>query len=60
MGCVLAAFHNLPSLPGNDNDGRAPLCCQHLHQNEMGQLQAKFNFQPQFIAGAMCMFRVCG
>ena len=39
---VLNAFHDLPSLPGHDGDGLAPLCCQHLHQDEMGQLQAKF------------------
>lgn len=55
---VLAAFHNLPSLPGHDSDGLAPLCCQHLHQDSMGQLQAKFESQTRLIGGAMCMFRV--
>ena len=55
---VLGAFHDLPSLPGDDGDGLAPLCCQHLHQNEMGQLQAKFESQTRLIDGAMCMFRV--
>ena len=55
---VLGAFHDLPSLPGDDGDGLAPLCCQHLHQDEMGQLQAKFESQTRLIGGAMCMFRV--
>ena len=55
---VLAAFHNLPSLPGHDSDGLVPLCCQHLHQDSMGQLQAKFESQTRLIGGAMCMFRV--
>ena len=55
---VLGAFHNLPSLPGNEIDGLAPLCCQHLHQNEMGQLEANFVSQSRPIGGAMCMFRV--
>ena len=55
---VLGAFHDLPSLPGHDSDGLAPLCCQHLHQDEMGQLQAKFESQTRLIGGAMCMFRV--
>ena len=55
---VLAAFHDLPSLPGDDGDGLAPLCCQHLRQNGMGQLQAKFESQTRLIGGAMCMFRV--
>ena len=55
---ILAAFHDLPSLPGDDGDGLAPLCCQHLHQDEMGQLQAKFESQTRLIGGAMCMFRV--
>ena len=55
---VLAAFHDLPSLPGDNGDGLAPLCCQHLHQDEMGQLQAKFESQTRLIGGAMCMFRV--
>ena len=55
---VLRAFHNLPALPGHDSDGLAPLCCQHLHQDEMGQLQAKFESQTRLIGGAMCMFRV--
>lgn len=54
-----AAFHNLPSLPGHDRDGLVPLCCQHLHQDSMGQLQAKFESQTRLIGGAMCMFRVC-
>ena len=56
---VLGAFHDLPSLPGHDSDGLAPLCCQNLHQDEMGQLQAKFGSQTRLIGGAMCMFRVC-
>ena len=34
------------------------LCCQHLHQDEMGQLQAKLESQTRRIGGAMCMFRV--
>ena len=55
---VLAAFHDLPSLPGDNGDGLAPLCCQHVHQDEMGQLQAKFESQTRLIGGAMCMFRV--
>ena len=55
---VLAAFHELPSLPADDGDGQAPLCCQHVHQNEMGQLQAKFESQTRLISGAMCMFHV--
>ena len=55
---VLGAFHDLPSLPGDDGDGLAPLCCQHLHLDEMGQLQAKFESQTRLIGGAMCMFRV--
>ena len=55
---VLGAFHNLPALPGHDSDGLAPLCCQNLHQDEMGQLQAKFGSQSRRIGGAMCMFRV--
>ena len=55
---MLAAFHNLPALPGNDGDGLAPLCCKHLHQDEMGQLQAKFEGQTRLISGATCMFRV--
>lgn len=55
---VRAACHNLPSLPGHDSDGLAPLCCQHLHQDSMGQLQAKFESQTRIIGGAMCMFRV--
>ena len=55
---VLGAFHDLPSLTADDGDGLAPLCCQHLHQNEMGQLQAKFESQTRLISGAMCMFHV--
>ena len=55
---VLGAFHDLPSLPADDGDGLAPLCCQHVHQNEMGQLQAKFESQTRLISGAMCMFHV--
>lgn len=55
---VLAALHNLLSLPGHDSDGLVPLCCQHLHQDSMGQLQAKFESQTRLIGGAMCMFRV--
>ncbi len=55
---VLAAFHFLPSLPGHDSGGLVPLCCQHLHQDSMGQLQAKFESQTRLIGGAMCMFRV--
>ena len=55
---VLGAFHELPSLPGDDGDGLAPLCCQHLHLDDMGQLQAKFGSQTRLIGGAMCMFRV--
>ena len=55
---VLGAFHDLPSLPGHDSDGLAPLCCQNRHQDEMGQLQAKFGSQTRLIGGAMCMFRV--
>ena len=35
---VLEAFHDLPSLPGDDGDGLAPLCCQHVHQDDLGQL----------------------
>ena len=31
---VLETFHDLPSLPGHDSDGLAPLCCQNLHQDE--------------------------
>merc|ERR1712217_648493 len=54
---MLAAFHGLPSLPGDNGDGLAPLCCQHLHQDEIGQLQAKFESQTRLIGGAMCMFR---
>ena len=57
---VLSAFHDLPSLPGGEGDGLAPLSCQRLHQDEMGQLQAKFDSQTRLIGGAMCMFRVCG
>merc|ERR1739836_303397 len=56
---VLGAFHDLPSLPGDGGDGLAPLCCQHLHQHEMGQLQAKFESQTRLIGRAICMFRVC-
>merc|ERR1712026_563430 len=55
---VLAAFNQLPSLPNDEGDGLAPLCCQHLHQDEMGQLQAKFESDTRRIGGAMCMFRV--
>lgn len=55
---ALAAFHNLLSLPGHDSDGLVPLCCQHLHPDSMGQLQAKFESQTRLIGGAMCMFRV--
>lgn len=55
---VLAAFHNLPSLPGHDSDGLVPLCCQYLHQDSMGQLQANFESQTRLIGGGMCMFRV--
>ena len=54
---VLAAFHDLPALPG-DGDGLAPLCCQNVHQDAMGQLQAKFERQTRPIGGAMCMFCV--
>ena len=55
---VLGAFHDLPALPGEDADGLAPLCCQHLHQDGMGQLQAKIDGHTRLIGGAMCMFRV--
>ena len=55
---VLGALHDLPWPPGHDSDGLAPLCCQHLHRDEMGQLQAKFESQTRLIDGAMCMFRV--
>ena len=55
---VLGAFHDSPALPGHGSDGLAPLCCQHLHRDEMGQLQAKFESQTRLIGGAMCMFRV--
>jgi hypothetical protein len=55
---VLAAFHDLPALPGDNGDGLAPLCCQHLQQDSMGQLQASCDGKTQLIAGAMCMFRV--
>ena len=56
---VLGAFHDLPSLPGHGSDGLAPLCCQNLHQDDMGQLQTKFGSQTRPIGGAMCMFCVC-
>ena len=55
---VLDSFHDLPSLPGNEADGLAPLCCRHLQRDEMGQLQAKFQNHTRLIGGAMCMFRV--
>ena len=55
---VLGAFHDLPSLPGDEGDGLAPLCFQHLYQDEMGQLQAKIESRTRLIGGAMCMFRV--
>ena len=55
---LLPAFHALPSLPGGGGDGLPPLCCQHVHLDEMGKLQAKFDTQTQVISGAMCMFRV--
>ena len=42
---VLAAFHELSSLPGDDGDGLAPLRCQRLRQDEMGQPQAKIESQ---------------
>ena len=35
---VLEAFHDLPSLPTEDGDGGAPLCGQHVHQDDLGQL----------------------
>ena len=35
---VLGAFHDLPSLPTEDGDGVAPLCGQHVHQDDLGQL----------------------
>ena len=47
-----------PALPGDRGDGLAPLCCQHLEQDSMGQLQASCNGKTQLIGGAMCMFRV--
>ena len=55
---LLAAFHELPSLPGEGADGLAPLCCQHLQRDDMGQLQANFTSESRLIGGAMCMFRV--
>ena len=57
---VLGAFHDLPApaLPGDKGDGLAPLCCQHLQQDSMGQLQASCNGKTQLIGGAMCMYRV--
>ena len=54
---VLATFHDLPSLPGDNGDGLAPLCCQHAHQDEMGQLQAKFETQTRLIGGASVQSR---
>ena len=35
----------------------APLCCQHLHHGEMGELQAKFDSHTRSIGDAVCMFR---
>ena len=55
---VLGAFHDLPALPGDRGDGLAPLCCQHVQQDSMGQLQASCHGKTQLIGGAMCMFRV--
>ncbi len=56
---VLGAFHgDLPALSGLHGDGLAPLCCQHLQQDSMGQLEASCDGHTQLIGGAMCMFRV--
>ena len=56
---VLESFREMPLLPGDDGDGVAPLCCRHLHRDEMGQLQAKFGSNTRVIGAAMCLFRVC-
>ena len=55
---LLVAFNDLPSLPTEEGDGVAPLCCQHVQQDDLGQLQATFDTGTRRIGGAMIMFRV--
>ena len=55
---LLVAFNDLPSLPTEEGDGVAPLCCQHVQHDELGQLQATFDTGSRRIGGAIIMFRV--
>ena len=55
---LLVAFNDLPSLPTEEGDGVAPLCCQHVQHDELGQLQATFDTGSRRISGAIIMFRV--
>ena len=55
---LLVAFNDLPSLPTEEGDGVAPLCCQHVQHDELGQLQATFDGGSRRISGAIIMFRV--
>ena len=59
-GMLVAFRGDLPSLPSEQGGGLAPLCCQHLHQDDMGQLHAICGDQRRGIDGAMCTFRVSG
>ena len=54
---ILTAFHDMPSPPVHNNNGVARLCCQNLHQDDMGQLQAKFDSHTRSIGDAICLFR---
>ena len=55
---LLVAFNDLPSLPTEEGDGVAPLCCQHVQHDELGQLQATFDGGSRRISGAIIMFCV--
>ncbi len=39
---AMVAFQDMPVMPNSKADGLAPLCCQHLKHDSMGQLQVVY------------------